>query len=298
MTSSQKESPAGTGAAISQVSESLGVPAPTLRSWERRYGIPVSSRSAGGHRRYSADELNQLRLMRDEIARGKRASDAALAVRLLLDQSRPGRARISDVLAAAEQQDPATIRLVLDQAHGELGLAETIDEVLMPALRQIGAWWESGRCDVKQEHLMTETTRGWLARVASRLPVKTYDPPILLACGPRDMHTVGLEALASLLAEQQRGCRVLGARTSELTLVSAATATGAAAVVVISQLHTHRRVTVHALRAVASTGCPVFYAGNAFAFAGERRNLPGTYLGDTFSAASHTILESLPRLVT
>ncbi len=236
--------------------------------------------------------------MRDEIARGKRASDAALAVRLLLDQSRPDRARITDLLAAAEQHDPAAIRLVLDRAHEELGLGHTIDEVLMPALRQIGAWWESGRCDVKQEHLTTETARGWLARVTSRLPVETYDPPILLACGPRDMHTVGLEALAALLAEQHRGCRVLGARTSELTLVSAATVTGAAAIVVISQLHTHRRVTVHALHAAANTGCPVFYAGNAFAFGGDRRNNPGTYLGETFSTASMTILQSLnePRL--
>ncbi len=235
--------------------------------------------------------------MRDEIARGKRASDAALAVRLLLDQSRPGRARISDVLAAAEQHDPATVRQVLDRRTRELGLGQTIDEVLMPALRQIGAWWESGRCDVKQEHLMTETARGWLARVTSRLPVETYDPPILLACGPRDMHTVGLEALAALLAEQRRGCRVLGARTSELTLVSAATVTGAAAVVVISQLHTHRRVTVHALHAVADTGCPVFYAGNAFAFAGERRGLPGHIWATRSRPPATRILESLPRLV-
>ncbi|MBC7595031.1 MAG: MerR family transcriptional regulator, partial [Kineosporiaceae bacterium] len=82
-------SPVEHGPAIKQVSELLGIPAPTLRSWERRYGVPVTSRSSGGHRRYAEDELNQLRLMRDEIARGKRAADAALAVMLLLDQNNP-----------------------------------------------------------------------------------------------------------------------------------------------------------------------------------------------------------------
>ena len=286
-------SPAGDGPAIKQVSESLGIPAPTLRSWERRYGIPVTSRSSGGHRRYAEDELIQVRLMRDEIARGKRAAEAALAVMLLLDQNNPELVWIERMLAASEQASPTDIRVVLDQARNELGLATTIDDVLMPAMRQIGAWWENGRCDVAQEHLMTETARGWLARLTVLTPVATYEPPILLACGPRDRHSIGLEALAALLAEAGRGCRVLGARTSELTLVSAATATRAAAVVVVSQLHTNRRAAVDALRAVEKTGCRVFYAGNAFAFSGERHRVPGTYLGDNFAKASTIILKSM-----
>lgn len=281
------------GRAIRQVSQLLGVPAPTLRSWERRYGIPVASRSAGGHRRYAEEELNQLRLMRDEISRGKRASDAALAVRLLLDQARPERARIDRVLEGSEREDPEAIRLALDQARAALGLGATIDDVLMPALRQVGAWWENGRCDVRQEHLTTETARGWLARATAFMPQVTYDPPILLACGPRDMHTIGLEALSALLAEHSRGTRILGARTSELTLVTAVRSTNAVAVVVVSQLHTHRRPAVDALRAVTGSGCGVFYGGNAFAFEGERRDVPGTYLGETFSDARDVILESL-----
>ncbi|MEO6604528.1 MAG: MerR family transcriptional regulator [Aeromicrobium sp.] len=293
MTTTENEAPATQGPAIGQVSESLGIPAPTLRSWERRYGIPVTSRTSGGHRRYSHDELNQLRLMRDEIARGKRAATAALAVRLLLDHAAPEHSRITELLAKAEQKDAAGIRQVLDRSRSDLGLAATIDGVLMPALRQVGAWWESGRCDVPQEHALTETARDWLARFTALQQVDTYDPPILLACGPRDMHTVGLEALAALLAEHERGCRVLGARTSELTLMSATQTTNAAAVVVVSQLHTQRRAAVDSIRAVEQSGTPVFYAGNAFAFPGERRNVPGTYLGGTFSTASVMILDSL-----
>ncbi len=47
MTGAQEGSPAGDGPAISQVSESLGVPAPTLRSWETAIR---SSRSRPGAR--------------------------------------------------------------------------------------------------------------------------------------------------------------------------------------------------------------------------------------------------------
>lgn len=280
------------GPAISQVSELLGVPAPTLRSWERRYGIPTVPRSRGGHRRYAEDQLVQLRLMRDEISRGKRAAEAALAVRLLLDRDNPDRARIDAVMEAVELRDASTIKLVLDGSLLEIGLAATIDAVLMPTLRQAGAWWERGRCDQSQEHLLTETAREWLAR-ARMAPVHPDEMPVLLSCGPQDLHTLGLEALAALLAENQRACRVLCGPTSETALVAAARTAGAAAVVVVSQLRSHRRSAIASVRAVEAAGYPVFFAGNAFALATERRDIPGTYLGDAFTTACATLLESL-----
>ncbi|MCW2831326.1 MAG: hypothetical protein JWP31_2018, partial [Aeromicrobium sp.] len=76
-------------------------------------------------------------------------------------------------------------------------------------------------------------------------------------------------------------------------VTTAATSTDAAAVVVVSQLRTHRKSAVEVLRAVDQSGCPVFYAGNAFAFVDQRRDVPGTYLGEAVSVASATILESL-----
>ena len=199
--------PSHAGLPIQQVSELLGVPAPTLRSWERRYGLPTTPRTAGGHRRYSQEALHQLRLMRDETARGRRAADAARRVRELLDQEGPARSCIDELLVASSRMEPAAVRTALDRAHQELGLAASIDQVLMPAMRQIGSWWETGRCDVGQEHLTTEAARGWLARRTSFAPAPTYDRPVLLACGPRDLHTLGLETLAALLAHAGLGCR-------------------------------------------------------------------------------------------
>jgi MerR family transcriptional regulator, light-induced transcriptional regulator len=283
----------GEGLSIRTVSEALGVPAPTLRSWERRYGLPTTLRSSGGHRRYSEEALTELRLMRDEVARGRRAGDAARAVRVLLHQTGSRVARINRLLAASQRMDPAAVRAVLDQATDEIGLAATLDQVLMPAMRQIGTWWETGRCDVAQEHLTTEAARGWLARMTALAPGSTSERPILLACGPRDLHTLGLEALAALLTSQQCGCRVLGARTPQRTLVTAVTATSAAAVVIVSHLSTQRRPAADAIRAVAGTGCPTFYAGNAFLFPRARSGIPGTYLGENLAAATALIRESL-----
>jgi len=231
--------------------------------------------------------------MRDEVARGRRAADAARSVRALLDPDGPGSLLVQEFLVASQRMEPAAIRAVLDRANDELGLAASLDRVLMPAMRQVGAWWETGRCDVAQEHLTTEVARGWLSRIVALAPVPAHERPVLLACGPRDLHTLGLEALAGLLAHRGRGCRVLGARTPERTLVTAAVATEAAAVVVVSHLATQRRPAVEALRAVAAIGCPVFYAGNAFLFPGSRSDVPGTYLGDSLGAAADLIAATL-----
>jgi len=283
----------GGGLPIQQASELLGVPAPTLRSWERRYGLPTTQRSPGGHRRYSEEALHQLRLMRDEVARGRRAADAARRVRSLLGQEGPGVALVNALLAASEQMDPGGVRAVLDQAHEELGLGGALDEVMMPAMHQVGSWWATGRCDVAQEHLTTEVARGWLARLTALAPAATNERPVILACGPRDLHTLGLEGLAALLAHHRIGCRVLGARTPHRTLVTAIRATDAAAVVVVSHLTTQRRAAVDALSAAAATGCQVFYAGNAFLFPGGRNEVPGTYLGENLSTAAGVLQQSL-----
>jgi methanogenic corrinoid protein MtbC1 len=231
--------------------------------------------------------------MRDEIAHGRRAADAARYVRSMLDQNAPVAARINQLLAASQQMEPDGVRAVLDQAQTELGLDGTLDEVLLPAMRQIGNWWETGRCDVGQEHLTTEVTRGWLARATSFAPDPTDERPIILACGPRDMHTLGLEALATLFAHRRRSCRVLGARTPQADLVTAVGTTSAAAVVIVSHLSTHRRASAETIRTVAGTGCPTFYAGNAFLFPGSREGVPGTYLGENVAGAAELVLTSL-----
>lgn len=281
------------GLRMREVSDRLGVPAPTLRSWERRYGVPTTVRSEGGHRRYTADALAQLRLMRDEIARGRSASSAARSVTAMLGNDNPLLDRINLMLEAVADRSSQGVRTALEQSHVDLGLATTVDDVLMPAMRQIGDWWETGRCDVAQEQLATRATRAWLADVATFAPPAADAAPVILACGPRDLHTVGLDALAALLAEQGCASRVLGPPTTEQRLIATIGATSSTAVVLVSHLATQRRPTVDALRAVTAAGCHAFYAGNAFSLARSREDVPGAYLGDSLSAAAAMILTVL-----
>jgi DNA-binding transcriptional MerR regulator len=69
-------------ARVGEVAEALGVPASTIRSWERRFGVGPSARTAGGHRRYTDGDVAQLCALRDLISRGHglgRTGSAAVA---------------------------------------------------------------------------------------------------------------------------------------------------------------------------------------------------------------------------
>jgi DNA-binding transcriptional MerR regulator len=275
------------GLSIKEASNQLRVPAPTLRSWERRYGMPTTPRSPGGHRRYRSTDLVQLSLMRDQIAIGRRASDAARWVRGLLDAERPGAERVRALLDAARVMDSTAIRTVLESARGEIGLAATLDDVVLPALRQIGVWWESGECSVDQEHFTSEVVRAWFAKLTTLAPRPDPDcRTILLATGPADHHTLGLEAFAAQLAQHRVATRSLGPRTPPHVLIAAAAATPGALVVVVSHLPSQRRSAVASIEAVAASGTRTYFAGNAFVFPAFRAGVPGTYLGESIGAAA------------
>jgi DNA-binding transcriptional MerR regulator len=61
---------------IGAVAKMLGVSVQTLRAWEDRYKQVVPSRSPGGHRLYSRDDIEQLRFILERTEAGLQAADA------------------------------------------------------------------------------------------------------------------------------------------------------------------------------------------------------------------------------
>jgi len=275
---------------IQQASRLLNVPAPTIRSWERRYAVPLADRSSGGHRRYPPVQLDQLRRMRDLITGGRRAMDAAALVRAGYGSS-PG-PLVEAFLQAALELVPGNIARTLDVARETLGLDRTIDEVLLPAMREVGEQWHLGRIDVSHEHLATNATLAWLASLHPTGPVRPQ-PPIILSCGPLDHHTLGLEAIGALLRQRQWDCRVLGARTPAESLARAVEETEAQAVVLVSHLAAGRQAAIGALNSPQLRKVLVFYAGGAFETPRGRLGVPGQYLGTNLTRATGLITAAL-----
>lgn len=273
---------------LGDVADVTGVPGTTIRAWETRYGWPDPARTAGRHRRYSADDLRRLVALRNEIARGRNAGEAVEMLRSIYD--RRAHRYVDPIVAGAIGLDPARVRHALLEAEEELGIARAVEDVAVIALREIGDHWAMGTCDVAGEHLSTGEIRRWFGEVAARRFDATSGRPVVLACGPEELHTGGLEAFRVLLVERGVPAHFLGAQTPAESFALTVRDAGAAAAVMLCHRPQARRGSLVTLRLLSSIRkTRVYYAGNGFAAARGRRSVPGTYLGTDLSAAADEV---------
>ena len=87
---SRRDDPALPMLTVAAVARRLGVAPPTLRTWDRRYGLGPSAHTAGAHRRYSPADLARLTEMRRLTLEGVAPAEAArvaLAVEVQTDSA-------------------------------------------------------------------------------------------------------------------------------------------------------------------------------------------------------------------
>lgn len=273
---------------LGDVAAATGVPGTTIRAWETRYGWPNPVRTAGRHRRYSHEDLRRLVALRNEIARGRNAGEAVEMLRSIYARRR--HRYVDPIVEGAIALDPARVRAALLDAERDLGIVATVEDVALIALREIGDHWAVGTCDVAGEHLGTGEIRRWFAEVAARRVGSASGAPVVLACGPEELHTGGLEGFRVLLTERGVPVLLLGALTPPESFVRATIDADARGAVLLCHLPQARRGSLVALRmAAALREASVYYAGNGFASARVRRSVPGTYLGTDLTAAADLV---------
>lgn len=236
----------------------LGIAAPTLRSWERRYGLSPSARSVGGHRRYSPEDLVRLRAMLRMVEQGMPTAEAAASVRdqiypaqsptvtsatSVADGTRPGaevllkpvrrsaRARapepgkLADLFELANAMDAERLTHEIARSLDRSGAVDAWTSRLMPLLVKVGEQWEQTKACVEVEHLASDAVAGGL-RYHTRRALDRFKPdesarPVVLACLEREDHALPLLAVAAALAERRVRVRTLGAATPVEALSSA-----------------------------------------------------------------------------
>ena len=62
-----------------------GVAVPTLRAWERRYGVPDPVRLSGGHRRYTQRDVNTVMEVKEQRRLGWRLSEAMVQAKARIE---------------------------------------------------------------------------------------------------------------------------------------------------------------------------------------------------------------------
>ena len=218
---------------IGELSRRAGVTPELLRAWERRYGLLQPTRSPGGLRLYSPDDVERVRRMQQHLAEGLAAAEAAA----LAAESRespelafdPSAAR-RDLGAALEAFDEPYAQAVLDSLLSLTMLDSMLSEVVLPYLHDLGERWERGEITVAQEHFASAVLRGRLLGLA-RGWGRGFGPQAMLACLPGEQHDLGLIVFG--LALRARGWRIayLGGDLPIESVLSAARAVDPAFVV-------------------------------------------------------------------
>lgn len=129
-----------------------------------------------------SSESEELRL-RDALARFRADRGTVQA----------GRWRTALVLALYAG-DLARARRIANEAAGDISPTQVLDDVVAPAMRDIGALWERNEITIADEHLATSLAGQLLADVSTRLVVApaASRETILLATPEPEQHTIGL----------------------------------------------------------------------------------------------------------
>jgi methanogenic corrinoid protein MtbC1 len=92
----------------------------------------------------------------------------------------------------------------------ERGVAFLYEEVIQPALREVGRLWREDRITVADEHLATNTAQSAVAALYPRFDWPPRGPRAVLACAAGERHEFGLRMVADLLALDGWDDRFLG----------------------------------------------------------------------------------------
>lgn len=218
---------------IGELSRRTGVSPELLRAWERRYGLLQPTRSPGGLRLYSLDDLERVRLMARHIADGLAAREAAvLASRASLEDASAaagdqqavafdGQRARAQLARAVETFDEPAVQATLDELLSAGTIDAVLSHVVVPFLRDVGDRWQRGELSVAQEHFATNVLRGRLLGLGRGWGGGS-GRRALLACPSGERHDLGLICFG--LALRARGWRIdlLGSDTPAESIVRAA----------------------------------------------------------------------------
>jgi len=224
---------------IGELARRAGIPATTLRAWERRYGVVEPQRGSSGYRLYTAADERRLRSMVALIEQGLAPAEAAARViaaaaatdgGIVAPTAAPAPAFRAELLEALLEFDDDAADRIMDRSLAVLSPEAFVREVALPILRRLGDAWSKGELTVGQEHFASNLLRGRMLGLArgwgggeGRLA--------LLACPPGELHDLGLVGFG--VALRGLGWRVtfLGADTPIDTITACAEETEPDAVV-------------------------------------------------------------------
>lgn len=207
---------------ISTVTKRSGVKSDLIRAWERRYQAVTPTRTTGGHRVYTDQDIARLKLLNQATGSGHSISQIA---RLSLDELKkllkdePGEMPVDSnsvqfagdrgylaedyiekCYAAVLSFDARKLESHFENAIVELGSQAFIEQLLEPLLTMIGERWKTGELRPVHEHMASAIIRSLTYILRNNSPCAANAPKMIVSTPIGQLHELGA-LLAAIIAE-------------------------------------------------------------------------------------------------
>lgn len=307
---------------IRVVVQETGLNPRTIRTWERRYGLPLPLRATGGHRLYSQYDIDTLQWLIARQAEGLSIRNAAelwraveakgenplLSLALANVPVTPLQEPVPAIVQSQAQNEAAgalpqlsgqwlTACLRLDRAMADETLTQAFarfspeivcTEVLGKALRLLGEGWVRGEVAIQQEHFASALAVRRLESLVAAMPSAIRAERILVCCAPEDQHVFSPLLLTFFLLRKGWDVLYLGANVPVEAVKQTIVQTKPKLVVIAAQ----RLYTAATLLDVAHALLPerIGFGGMVFNQIPKLRMIiPGHFLGESLQSAVQNI---------
>ena len=288
---------------LKAVLQETNIAADTLRAWERRYGLPMPHRTAGGHRHYSQYDIETIKWLLARQAEG-------LSISRAVDSWNKKIASGIDPLAGATSQLPSTppaidlplganldflrslwlsaclefnetkAEEVLNQAFALHSIESVCLELLQRALSEIGDQWLENRASVQQEHFTSALAIRRMNTLISASPAPTRKQTILVGCPAEEAHTFTPLLISFFLRRRGFNVIYLGANVPDERFEETVNFVRADLVVLVAQQLITAATLQKTAHMLSQHNIPVAFGGRIFALQPQIfRNITGFYLG-------------------
>ncbi len=240
---------------ISTVSKRSGVKSDLVRAWERRYQAVTPTRTTGGHRVYTDQDIARLKLLNQATSNGHSISQIAQfsldelkkllkdePIDNLVDTYKDTQSPTEKVFLAEDYIkkcyasilafDARELESHFENAIVELGAQSFIEHLLEPLLTMIGDRWKTGELRPVHEHMASSIIRSLTYILRNNSPCAPNAPKMIVSTPIGQLHELGA-LLAAIIAEL-KGWQVtyLGANLPSEEIAAAVKYTNARAVTI------------------------------------------------------------------
>lgn len=215
---------------IKAITTLTGLPAETLRAWERRYAGITPARSDNGRRLYSQQDLEKLTLLAQLTRSGHTISKIAglncEALRNLQQSQTLDKNTLHPLLGQIVE---SVMDYRIDHCEQLLKRAlvaseplEYARDILLPALKKVGELWHEEKLSIAQEHMFTCCVNRIVLSMVNNLHNASNNSPAMLFATPsEEPHECGILLGCLIAATQRYRCFFLGANLPGKDIVEA-----------------------------------------------------------------------------